>query len=430
MQNRLINHYDANIWENIFDQTTANANNGLRMPFCNKATWVKTDYGTKKPSVENRHAFPVGAIEFSFKEREFSNEAEKLIAKQFAIDRIDQAAESMSVTLTDQKNLVGDRTQYKQSDKNTIHRTSAFFAAMRAAGGDTREILELDAQWTERVIDPKSLSEPEVATWIRRGSCRRPNTVVLSSCDKKVVEAFERADLEFFVGHTLESLRETSEWQKMTPAAQAGLKARFRKYKTSLAVVREERIEEEKADMSEDEENGGEEAAEYVAPPMDTDEVDDDGFDVNHDAPLSTIRRFRGTIDEFKALLTNDAIFANGALIHHPMSVTWVAPKVEEDRSWDSCLLVRSGGGKNNQVSVSLYYACGKVVVSSLNRNDTRFNDIMEAVEEITQPDDGLYYQITLPKDPVYEGFPLPDLTLAQNQRDMYERKWALTVDI
>ncbi|KAF4718383.1 hypothetical protein FOZ62_001532, partial [Perkinsus olseni] len=60
MFKRMMRFFDQNIWENVFDQTTASAKNGLRMPFCNKVSWHKDAEGRKQPRVEDRFSLPIG----------------------------------------------------------------------------------------------------------------------------------------------------------------------------------------------------------------------------------------------------------------------------------------------------------------------------------------------------------------------------------
>ncbi|KAF4726976.1 hypothetical protein FOZ63_027146, partial [Perkinsus olseni] len=59
MFKRMMRFFDQNIWENVFDQTTASAKNGLRMPFCNKVSWHKDAEGRKQPRVEDRFSLPI-----------------------------------------------------------------------------------------------------------------------------------------------------------------------------------------------------------------------------------------------------------------------------------------------------------------------------------------------------------------------------------
>ena len=454
MQTRLINHYEANIWENVFDQTTSNALNGLRMPFCNKATWIKTNFGSKSPSVENRHCFPKGAIRIRFEPVEFGSPAELAAAEARAMALILEAEKRDTSELNnmplirDQNTLVGDRTQYKQSDKNSIHRTSAFFAGMKNAGGDRREFHTVHAEWTEEVHNVHELSEAEVAVWIQRGSCRRQmnGSTKLTEFDKTFVECYEKADLEFFAGHTIDTLRETELWHKMTPAAQAGLKARFRKYLQSSSglgvktgglsdlarlaqlaqtakaaqVPTEERVRrfEEEFDVFGDDQ---------VLPPMGTENEEFAQFDVWPDQ-LPNVFSFRKTKDEFVTQLQQ--LLEGGYWIHSPLSATWVSPReAPRTNGWSSCMQIDYGNRKpTQQVSASLYYHCGKVILSGPT-DSSAFNRLVLAVTKIAEPDDRLYHRLNMPEE--YEqGFPLIDHDKALLQREEYERRWSGTAQL
>ncbi len=82
LQDKLVDLHESNVWELVFDSTTINARNGLRLPFSDKASMVITDEAQKQQVndgkisktkarksrvTENRPSKPVGTIEFTFK---------------------------------------------------------------------------------------------------------------------------------------------------------------------------------------------------------------------------------------------------------------------------------------------------------------------------------------------------------------------------
>ena len=446
MQARLINHYDANIWENVFDQTTSNAANGLRMPFCNKASWIKTVYGSKVPNVENRRCFPKGAVTIKFERSEFDSPELESAAREKAMRVILEAEKrDAEAAMIDQNALVGDRTQYKQADKNSIHRTSAFMAGMKNGGGDLREFWKVNAEWSEVVRDPESLSEEEVARWIRRGSCRRLMSATrLSTYNNDFVDCYLKADLLWFEGHTLESLRETEKYQKLTPAGQRGLKNRFQKYLQSQAggghlargtagsdIVRLHELalrvrEAKKIQLDDIKENIpfqdiDDEEEDEEAPPMDDEE---DHFDLWR-GKVENIFSFYGSIPEFKSLMGAHAP-SDGYWVHAPMALIWLAPRESPRSGWESCVHVghvRNQYAKSNQqVSVAFYHHCGKIVVSGHSKDA-----LIETVARFAQPDDRLYNRLVLPEssDEAYLfNFSLIDRATAASQREQYEVRW------
>ena len=434
MQARLVNHYDANIWENVFDQTTSNAANGLRMPFSNKASWVKTNFGTKVPSVENRHCFPKGEIKIVFTPKEFESDVARSAAATRAMTLITEAEardKSELGKMTDQNQLVGDRTQIKQSDKNTIHRTSAFFAGMKSAGGDLREFYDIDAHWVETVEDAHALSEENVARWIKRGSCRRNMAQTrLTSYDTNFVECYEKADLEFFEGHTIETLRETELWSKMTPVCQAGLKARFRKYlqastsssnyvKTGLYDVARLAVMARTRPVQES--HQFDEFKQFMEEDDDIDGLEMDEFEYWPDA-VDNVFFFPRSISEFVRLM-EDAI-EGGQWVHTALSATYITNKSSKTNGWSSCLQIDySSGKRNDQVFVSHYYHCGKVIV--MGKEGPTLSRVVEAMKSFCEPDNRLYHRLGMPSDSS-DGFPLIDADKALHQRQEYERRWAV----
>lgn len=455
MQTRLVNHYDANIWENVFDQTTSNANNGLRMPFCNKATWNKTNYGTKFPSVENRRCYPKGSIKICFEDLSASKSPlERLEAKQRAL-RLILEAESREASnmhaMTDQNRLVGDRTQYKQSDKNSIHRTSAFIAGMKSIGGDLREFLAVTAKWTERVDNIDSLTESEIATWIQRGSCRRqPGSVPLSEYNKDFVQCYLEADLVWFQGLTIDSLRESDKYKKLTPAGQQGLKIRFKKYLQSQAGggimtartgesdlerlhLLAQKVREARSLTAHSTKNS---IGYNLDPETDDDEAKDeehqeeeeeiDMFDL-WGASLDNLFSFHESLASWEAKLSEAVAaigFPNGYWVHSPFALTWISPRssnIASQGGW-GCFNSKNSC-PNEQTTVSLYYHCGKVVASG-NKDSIEYKRIRNAITLIAKPDDRLYHKLPISND--VDSFPLLDASGARAQREEFQRRWSV----
>ena len=409
MQYRLMNHFEANIWENVFDQTTSNCMNGLRMPFSNKASWVKTSSTLKYPKVENRHCFPRGTVEIKFGES----------VKCSSLKRIEEAEKNLTKNeLENQNDIVHDRTQYKSIDKNTINRTTAFFTAMKAIGGDSVSDTPVSVEWTETVVDPKTLSEEEIYEWIKRGSCRRGIAKITEFCEK-FVDEFETADLKIFDGHSIESLRRTDIWAKMTPAAQAGLKTRFRKYllrKSSGTIKEEEPPQVEESTICSDDES-------IASPPIDDETDTFDAISV----PLEYMRRFDGTVNEFEKMFKGCYKSSNGGLgywVHTNTSVSWISERAERGNGWGSFVDVY---GKSHAVDsivkVSFYHHCGKVVVASNDNKSKSFLLIVKAVKSFTEPDDGVYHRLVLP-NMSDDSFRLLEEDELVSQREEYEKRW------
>lgn len=438
MQSRLVNHYEANIWENVFDQTTSNAANGLRMPFSNKASWIKTNFGTKIPSVENRHCFPKGQVRIVFTPREWETDAARSAGAERAMELIlaaERRDKSELASFADQNTLVGDRTQYKQSDKNTIHRTSAFFAGMKSSGGDLREFFDVDAQWVETVTNSNNLSLDEVAKWIQRGSCRRNMAVTkLTEYDTKFVECYEQADLAFFEGHTIESLRETELWSKMTPVAQAGLKARFRKYlqaftssnnyvKTGMSDVARLALIAQKvpipAPLMYQQHTKLDVELPMIEPPMDN-EMEIEQFEYWPEE-LENIFSYHKNVDGFVSEFDKRINLVGGHWIHTPHSATYSTPKPQHN-GWASCMQVHVAAPQRQYCTVAFYHHCGKVVVTG-DDSSKMYDEIIKLVQGMCEPDDRLYHKLTLPDDND-DRFPLIDNEKASEQRTEYERRW------
>lgn len=459
MQQRLVRHYSANIWENVFDQTTSNANNGLRMPYCNKATWVKTSYGSLQPQVENRRCYPKGGLLISFEAKKFGSPEVELEARLRAMELI-KAAEAAVTTsaMTDQNQLVGDRTQIKQSDKNTIHRTSAFVAGMRSMGGDLREFWNVSAEWLEQVDDPESLTEAEIAKWIQRGSCRRQHAV-LSPYNEEFVDCYLKADLVWFEGHTLDSLRETEQYKKLTPAGQQGLKTRFKKYLQSkagggLAVNKPgldalARLHELAQLVKKNRETSAAAKQSLAAAPSlwpddeDDDEThslapacdEEDYFDLWGEV-LGNLFAFHESMafwkDAFSASL-REAGIGRGYWINCPFALTWLSPRIDSGSDgFGSCITAfsqRGGSHARERVTVSLYFQCGKVLVSG-NKDSVQYKDVLNVVKQIAKPDDRLYHKLVTPPpadlQELFTSFPLIDRASAKAQRDEFEQRWRI----
>ena len=457
MQARLVNHFDANIWENVFDQTTSNANNGLRMPYCNKASWVKTPYGSKIPFVENRRCYPKGEITIKFEKTQFQSPELEAEARARAMRLIEETEARDAIEMRNQNELVGDRTQIKQSDKNTIHRTSAFIAGMKSMGGDLRDLWKVSAEWARRVEDPEALSEEETALWIQRGSCRRPmNVTRLSEYNQGFVDCYLKADLVWFEGHTIESLRETEKYKKLTPAGQQGLKVRFRKYLQAQAGggfvakrpgmddvarlhelaqrVRADRREAQKSAESsstkllpdlDDVSDGAESIvdSDEELPPMGADQ---EMFEMWPENSIDNVFRFTGEAAEWQTRL---AAAGKGYWVHCPFALVWVSPRAVPSDGWGPGMQGVMGGRRdmrNQQVTVGLYTQCGKVVVNG-DKTSAAYKRVIEVVQSIAEPDDRIYHRLQLPdasEEGYFSAFPLIDRKSAQTQREEYERRW------
>jgi len=446
MQYRLINHYDANIWENIFDQTTSNSLNGLRMPFSNKTSWIKKSNiiggQVKQPRVENRHCYPRGTVCIVM-----TTEKDNIDSSACAMDRLLEVekilSSSSSILQDDQNEILQDRTQYKQIDKNTINRKNAFFSAMRSVGGDwvNSPSLNVTAKWIDIVDEPKKLDEESIALWIKRGSCRigGMHHSKLTKFNDKFVQVFQDADLEFFRGHTIESLRQTDVWNKMTPAAQAGLKTRFRKFlqrqhvrpasvlidsfcqEDPHAYLKDDLI----SDVSDDLADQGDDAD---VPPMEI-----DGFDYC-DTAHENIRSLRdGSITDFEELMRQElgSAFRGGFWVYTNLSVSWIFELTRRTNGicgWGACVDVfASNAGSDSResegsVKVSFYYNSGKVIVSG-DGHSNKFKAILKIVNKITQADDGLYKRVMLPNITDF-SFPLMDENELALTRDEYEKRW------
>ncbi len=463
MQKRLVNNYEANIWENVFDQTTSNANNGLRMPFCNKASWVKNQFGIRIPSVENRRCYPKGTVVIKFEPRKFPDIESETSARTRAMDLIAQAEKlGHHRDAVDQNDLVGDRTQYKQADRNTINRTSAFVAAMRSQGGDMREFVNVQAQWAEKILDPESLSDAEVAKWIQRGSCRRASAV-LSEYNKEFVNCYLQADLVWFEGFTLETLRESEHYRKLTPAGQQGLKNRFRKYLDSrnggltapthvggtsdveklknLALHMRQRLvsaQTTRIDPIVEEQNHDSSSSSHgfddeTAPPV---EDEQDQFDLWPNV-VENIFSFHESMemwkDTFSAHLSELNMPHGGYWIKASSAIIWISPRIGKPLTDGfNCGLpvMRSACGRK-QVTATLYHQCGKVVVTG-NRKSPEFKAIISIVKRIATPDDRLYHKLQTTADwhDMLVSFPLIDRAGARNQREEFEQRWKIMESI
>lgn len=462
MQSRLVGHYPANLWENVFDQTTSNANNGLRMPFCNKATWSKTETGSKTPSVENRRCYPKGAIKIRFDAKKFESPQVEIQAKEKALSVIiaaearDAAANSMS---TDQNALVGDRTKIKQADKNTTHRTSAFIAGMKSNGGDLKEFYNVTAKWTERVEDVNALSEAEVAVWIQRGSCRRQHgSVTLSNYNKNFVQCYLEADLVWFQGHTIETIRESEKYKQLTPAGQQGLKIRFKKYlqsqagggfsatvghhhETDLARLHElaqkvrlaKSIHQPVAEEDEDEDDRI--LFQDEKPPTGDDEIE--LFDL-WGSQIDNLFSFHESIAVWETKVKTcfeSAGYPEGYWVHTPFTLTWICCSdsgSNTSQGW-GCFTTRQRGRSvsNEQITVSLYYHCGKVLVRG-RKESVEFKKIIKSLASVAKPDDRLYHKLSYShayNDGGFECFPLLDVAGARTQREEFKLRWRAMED-
>jgi hypothetical protein len=463
MQKRLMNNYAANIWENVFDQTTSNANNGLRMPFCNKTTWIKNEFGVRVPSVENRRCYPKGAVSLKFSKKNFPDPEAETRAREKAMNMILEFEELDRKQMWDQNELVGDRTQYKQADRNTIHRTSAFMAGMKSQGGDMREFWTVDAKWLERVVDPTSLSNDQVATWIRRGSCRRLSAQ-LSEYNKGFVDSYLKADLVWFEGYTLDTLRESEHYKKLTPAGQQGLKNRYRKYQESLAggtagilrsigrvndvdKLRElakelrKRMITGSTDVKEDDslapivdEDDEEENGEEERPPIE-DEIDN--FEIWSGNTGSNVFSFYGSMEmwknAFSACLDEIRLPHGGYWIKASSALIWISPRIDQvSDGFSGCLELPRGGRGRRQVTATLYHHCGKVVVTG-DKKSTQLQTIVDVVKKIAKPDDKLYHPLhTEVPDyrDIHMSFPLIDRNGAKAQREEFEQRWKIMESI
>lgn len=453
MQKRLVNHYEANIWENVFDQTTSNANNGLRMPFCNKASWIKNEFGGKSPNVENRRCYPKGAIKIRFQPTEFESVSAEQSARTEAIRLISFVNNQIGEKMHDQNKLVGDRTQYKQADKNTVNRTSAFMAGMKSQGGDLRAFFSIEAEWVQRVTDPLSLSDEEVAVWIQRGSCRRLNAE-LSEYNHDFVDCYLKADLQWFHGLTLEDLRETELYKKLTPAGQQGLKIRFRKYQQSLVgggvvagktstddVARLHALAQRVKDTPKllapatvstitptTDDNDDEDDKESVCslPPEDA----GDNFDLWHES-LANVFSFHGPLYEWQnrfSNVLNQVGIGGGYWIGGSHALIWISPRIDATSDgYSSC--IRAVRNARAQVSVSLYYHCGKIVVSG-DKRSPQYATVLSLVRESAAPDDRLYHKLIVRESQdaheMLSSFPLIDKAGARAQRAEYEQRWGI----
>lgn len=101
LQEKLIDLHESNVWELVFDSTTINARNGLRLPYSDKASMVIADAETKrkikdgeisktkahkKRVQEGRPSKAIGIIEFSFDKDPDTNES-RLIQAQWIADQ-------------------------------------------------------------------------------------------------------------------------------------------------------------------------------------------------------------------------------------------------------------------------------------------------------------------------------------------------------
>jgi len=425
MQYRLANHYDANIWENVFDQTTSNCMNGLRMPYSNKASWVKTSGSNtiKYPKVEDRHCFPRGTVVVKFKPTmEDDGSSDRAMERLIEAEKL-----AGSVPMQDQNTIINDRTQYKSIDKNTINRTSAFFKAMKVIGGDTVADLQVSVEWTETVHDANNLPDEDIEVWIKRGSCRLggPHESQLTPFNEVFVEEFETADLDIFEGHTLDSLRRTDIWEKMTPAAQAGIKTRFRKYLLRKSATKNDgttdtkvKVENEQVSTSETEEE--EEGEEELPPPVDDEE---ERFE-EIAADLQYVRKYTGTVIDFERQLKSALKCSNseGYWIHTQTSVSWTSERERTSNGWGSFLDVYDKRSTIQSVKVSYYYNCGKIVIAE-NQASKVYMLILKAVKSFSDADDHVYHKLNLPHLSE-ESFPLLDEDELLAQRDEYEKRW------
>jgi hypothetical protein len=280
---------------------------------------------------------------------------------------------------------------------------------MKGIGGDLGDLWNVTCKWTERVEDPTILNEDEIAQWIKRGSCRLFGDKKLTEYNKKYIEFFEDADLEFFKGHSLDSLRQTPVWKKMTPAAQAGLKSRFRKY-----LQRTNSIQYSTVSSNDDDDTASDQ------PPI----VNVDDYAYPEYVP-KFIRSFRGSLVEFEERLRRELRNLSGYWVHSQTSVSWISHN-SASSGWGSCVDVFSYH-KNIQdsseiVNVTLYYNCAKVVVSGSD-DSTSFRTAMKIVSRITDPDDGLYHRLILPNVTDYT-FPLLDEDKLIDQRREYENRF------
>ena len=160
-----------------------------------------------------------------------------------------------------------------------------------------------------------------------------------------------------------------------------------------------------------------------TTPPMDDDIVD--LFEVwsslaGEVGNNRNIRKWTKNLEEFEKEWNKK--IDGGYWSHCPMSVTWTSDK-KIGQGWGSCLTVGRQSPRNEQITVSLYFHCGKIVVNSAYKNGPEWDRILGLVTEISDKDDGLYHQLVLP-DYTEDGFPLIDYDGALEQRKLYEENW------
>ncbi|KAF4685755.1 hypothetical protein FOZ60_006165, partial [Perkinsus olseni] len=232
MFKRMMRFFDQNIWENVFDQTTASAKNGLRMPFCNKVSWHKDAEGRKQPRVEDRFSLPIGTIEFEFVRKEVDPKELEMYreAERSRFEKAEQDFKERLHAAKDYRDIQGDRTSAHTSDKTSMDRSLAFAMALKKVGGGP---LAKD--------DLRDMEIDTIADWIAKGSCRRGQYTKddVTSPNEKFVKAYEEADFKIIEEIGLDRMKETDQWKKMTPCAQKGVLERFQQYRSRRGLSTE-----------------------------------------------------------------------------------------------------------------------------------------------------------------------------------------------
>ncbi|EER20193.1 hypothetical protein Pmar_PMAR015183 [Perkinsus marinus ATCC 50983] len=198
MFKRMMRFFDQNIWENVFDQTTASAKNGLRMPFCNKVSWHKDAEGRKQPKVEDRFSLPIGTIEFEYTRKEVDpKELEKI--RQMEEDRFEQAEKEFRErlhTAKDYRDLQGDRTSAHTSDKTSMDRSVAFAKALKKIGGGNKVSWHKDAEGRKQPKVEDRFSLP-IGTIEFEYTRKEVDPKELEKIRQMEEDRFEQADREF-----------------------------------------------------------------------------------------------------------------------------------------------------------------------------------------------------------------------------------------
>ncbi|KAF4664949.1 hypothetical protein FOL47_004863 [Perkinsus chesapeaki] len=347
MFKRMMRFFDQNIWENVFDQTTASAKNGLRMPFCNKVSWHKDAEGRKQPRVEDRFSLPIGTIEFEYTRKEIGpKELERY--RRDEQKRFDQAENDFKERLhasKDYRDIQGDRTSAHTSDKTSMDRSLAFAKALRKIGGDPRYLTDLKARWITGPLKKDELRDMDIETiaeWIARGSCRRGQytTDDVTTPNADFVKAYEEADFELIEEIGLDAIKETDKWKKMTPCAQKGVLVRFQQYRQSrglstegITVRTSKNKNRGKKKKTKENSQTTVQEEEEVKPPTGRSGFDFDYYKRGKDnGGESCIWRFSDTCTEFKkkfneGLMDQDFVASGfGALrscLNHPFGCSW-----------------------------------------------------------------------------------------------------------